>query len=106
MYLLSQILWWKLWDKQIYILLVSVFYESYCTECLCLEGGGGGSSGTTTTSGTTASGGCIQGWIADGYCDDINNNVACTYDGGDCCGSYVNIQFCTQCQCLEWRGES
>ena len=63
--------------------------------------GGGGSGGTTTPSGTTNAGGCNQGWIADGYCDDINNNLACTYDGGDCCGSNVNTQFCTECQCLE-----
>lgn len=24
-------------------------------------------------------------FIADGYCDEINNNAACGYDGGDCC---------------------
>ena len=24
----------------------------------------------------------MQGWIADGYCDNINNNEACTFDGG------------------------
>ena len=72
-----------------------------CTECLCLEGGGGGSSGTTTPSGTTIGGDCNQGWIADGLCDDINNNLACNYDGGDCCGSNVNTQYCTQCQGLE-----
>ena len=24
-------------------------------------------------------------WIADGYCDDMNNNESCGYDGGDCC---------------------
>ena len=73
---------------------------TYCTECLCLEGGGGSSVGTTTPSGTTSSGGCNQ-FIGDGYCDDNNNNLACTYDGGDCCGSNVNIAFCTECICLE-----
>ena len=67
----------------------------WCTECLCLEEGGGGSGETTT------SGGCSQVWIGDGYCDDINNNLDCTYDGGDCCGSNVNTQYCTECQCLE-----
>ena len=69
-----------------------------CTECQCLEGEGGGTGGF----GTTPSGACNQGWIADGYCDDINNNQACTYDGGDCCGSNVNTFYCTECQCLEW----
>ena len=58
----------------------------WCTVCQCLEeGGGGGSGGTTTLSGTPSAGGCNQGWIADGWCDDINNNLACAYDGGDCC---------------------
>ena len=66
-------------------------------SCQCLEVEGGCSVGTTTSS----SGGCNQGWIADGYCDDINNNVDCTYDGGDCCGSNVNTAYCTDCQCLE-----
>ena len=69
-------------------------------SCQCLEVGGGCSVGTTTSS----SGGCNQGWIADGYCDDINNNVDCTYDGGDCCGSNVNTVYCTECQCLEVGG--
>ena len=66
-------------------------------ESFCLEEGYG-----TTTSGsgeTTMS--CNQGWIGDAYCDDINNNVNCNFDGGDCCGSIVNTQYCTECLCLE-----
>ena len=64
--------------------------------------GGGGSVGSTTSSSvTTTSGSCNQGWIADGFCDDINNNLDCSYDGGDCCGSNVNTQYCNICQCLE-----
>merc|ERR1711907_409152 len=31
------------------------------------------------------SNGCHQGWIMDGWCDDVNNNAACQWDGGDCC---------------------
>ena len=73
----------------------------FCTECQCLEGGGGGGSGGTTTGGA-----CDQGWIADGYCDDNNNNIDCTYDGGDCCGSDVNTDYCNICQCLEGGGGS
>ena len=73
----------------------------FCTECLCLEEGGEGSGETTTPSGATTSGSCNQDWIADGFCDDINNNLACTYDGGDCCGPNVNVQYCDECQmCL------
>ena len=36
----------------------------------------------------------------DNYCDDLNNNCGCEWDGGDCCGSNVNKQFCTLCECL------
>ena len=75
-------------------------------DSFCFEEGGGttptGSGGTTTSSITTSIGGeCNQGWISDAYCDDINNNVGCNFDGGDCCGSNVNTQYCTECLCLE-----
>ena len=43
-------------------------------------------------------------WNADGYCDDVNNNEACFFDGGDCCGSNVNTDYCTLWQCLEVGG--
>ena len=36
----------------------------------------------------------------DGYCNDETNNEHCNYDGGDCCGSCVNKQYCSQCACL------
>ena len=36
----------------------------------------------------------------DGYCNDETNNEYCNYDGGDCCGSCVNKQYCSQCACL------
>ena len=39
-------------------------------------------------------------WIADGFCDDINNNEACNYDGGDCCGSSIQKHFCIDCECI------
>jgi hypothetical protein len=29
--------------------------------------------------------GGIDSWMSDGYCDSINNNETCSYDGGDCC---------------------
>ena len=34
-------------------------------------------------------------------CDDVNNNEACSFDGGDCCGPNVNTDWCTECLCLE-----
>ena len=103
----------------------------YCSDCQCIypNGSGGGTTchqpttGTMTQSPTTApgttappstytsgtatattAGGCNTGWIADGYCDDINNNMECGYDGGDCCGCNVDTQYCTECQCLDPNG--
>ncbi len=39
-------------------------------------------------------------WIADKFCDDRNNIPVCDYDGGDCCGDGVNMDFCAACQCI------
>ena len=32
----------------------------------------------------------------DGHCDDENNNAACAYDGGDCCGAKVHKGYCVK----------
>ena len=39
--------------------------------------------------------------MTDGFCDDPNNTPECEYDGGDCCGADVSLDFCTQCECLD-----
>ena len=46
----------------------------------------------------------IDAEIMDQYCDDINNNLDCSYDGGDCCGCNINTDYCTECQCLDPNG--
>ena len=61
----------------------------------CLEEEDGG----TTPSGS--GGTCIEDWIGDDYCDDINNNIDCNFDGGDCCGANVNTDYCDECLCIE-----
>ena len=38
-------------------------------------------------------------WVNDGLCDDMNNNEACNYDGGDCCGVNIAKHFCAKCEC-------
>jgi hypothetical protein len=43
----------------------------------------------------------VTPWINDNICDDANNNEACQWDGGDCCGSNVDGDYCTECQCLD-----
>ena len=56
----------------------------------------------TTSSQTISSVVCaFPDWVGDGICDDGNNNHYCNYDGGDCCGSDVNTNYCYECQCLD-----
>ena len=38
-------------------------------------------------------------WLNDGFCDDMNDNKACYYDGFDCCGANVDKRFCLKCNC-------
>ena len=42
----------------------------------------------------------VELWVNDGVCDDLNNNIECNFDGGDCCGPYVNTGYCNECLCL------
>ena len=35
----------------------------------------------------------------DGYCNDETNTAECELDGGDCCGSCINTDRCTDCYC-------
>ena len=42
-----------------------------------------------------------KAWVGDGFCDDLTNNEACNFDGGDCCGPDVNRQYCMLCQCFK-----
>eukprot|EP00750_Incisomonas_marina_P012220 INCI16661.1.p1 GENE.INCI16661.1~~INCI16661.1.p1 ORF type:complete len:649 (+),score=121.52 INCI16661.1:206-1948(+) len=37
----------------------------------------------------------VFGWVADGVCDDVNNKCACSWDGGDCCGSTNKYNHCS-----------
>ena len=39
-------------------------------------------------------------WIGDGFCDDMNNNEACNYDNGDCCGIHSDHHYCIECKCI------
>ena len=37
--------------------------------------------------------------VGDGFCHDSTNNAGCNFDGGDCCGSCVNMKYCAECEC-------
>ena len=55
----------------------------------------------TTTSDGGSTGECeIPSWQGDSWCDDVNNNAACNWDGGDCCAS-TNSKTCIDCLCLD-----
>ena len=48
---------------------------------------------------------CVAGMVphpmvGDGICNDEANHIECNYDGGDCCGSCVVRQHCSDCECL------
>ena len=45
---------------------------------------------------------CNQGYlkISNGYCNDETNVAECGFDGGDCCGSCINTDFCENCTCI------
>ena len=38
--------------------------------------------------------------VQNGFCNDETNIAACNYDGGDCCGSCVLTEYCSNCDCL------
>ena len=44
--------------------------------------------------------------VPTGFCDDVNNNAFCAWDGGDCCASPTQAKdnqfgFCQACACLD-----
>ena len=39
--------------------------------------------------------------IGIGYCVDATNTANCNFDGGDCCDSNANTDFCQDCICYE-----
>merc|ERR1712037_157006 len=43
----------------------------------------------------------VPDYIGDGNCDDENNNCACGYDKGDCCGKDVKKAYCKECKCKD-----
>ena len=53
----------------------------------------------------TVNGGNLD-WINDGFCDDMNNNEDCNYDGGECCGTLTNKRYCLDCQCIRKEYET
>ena len=59
----------------------------HCTECTCFHN-------------ETCLAGLPHVLVGDGVCNDETNIAECNYDGGDCCGSCVHTEFCTQCACL------
>ena len=43
--------------------------------------------------------GILNPLVGNGYCNDITNNAGCNFDGGDCCGSCINTEQCSDCEC-------
>merc|ERR1712151_317913 len=69
--------------------------KTYCTECKCKDC-------TKQKNCPKKSGHCGDGqYQGDGNCDDSNNNCACSWDLGDCCGVAVKKAYCTECKCKD-----
>ena len=57
---------------------------------------------STPSTQTPSSNGCgAPEWATDAACDDENNNAACDFDNGACCGDNVDTEYCTDCECLD-----
>ena len=39
--------------------------------------------------------------IGNGFCNDETNHADCLYDGGDCCGSCILKDYCSECFCYQ-----
>ena len=48
----------------------------------------------------TCAAGFFHPMIGNGYCNDETNNPECNFDGGDCCGSCINTDYCNNCTCI------
>ena len=59
----------------------------HCSDCTCYHQ-------------ETCAAGFHPPSIGDGFCNDETNNVECNFDGGDCCGSCINTDRCTDCTCI------
>ena len=91
----------------IVIPIVVIYSEGESTKKSTTTTSTGGSTMNSPYSSTSSTGGCNSEWIDDNFCDDINNNMDCSYDGGDCCascGDVVNTLFCSACTCLDPNG--
>ena len=83
--------------------------KTFCTLCECFGPvPPNPSPPTTTTVPTTLStstptiGGCgAPAYATDAACDDENNNAACDFDDGACCGDNVDTLYCTKCECID-----
>merc|ERR1711981_516975 len=72
----------------------------YCSKCKCQD-----PKFKKTNKCPSNKGGCLHAsWVGDGRCDDANNNCACNWDGGDCCGvsgDTRQFSYCKACKCLD-----
>ena len=59
----------------------------YCTECKCLHQ-------------ETCLAGVNHALVGNGFCNDETNIPECNYDGGDCCGPCIDLEYCSECACF------
>ena len=81
----------------IVIPIVGIYSEGDSTKKSTTTTSSGGSTMTSPYSSTSSAGGCNSEWIGDNFCDDINNNMDC---------SYARLQLLTQVVMYQLRANA
>ena len=63
--------------------------KDHCSECACIGG----------SPDIHASDGLANVLVGNGFCNDETNKEDCDYDGGDCCASNIQKDYCSECSC-------
>lgn len=74
----------------------------WCKQCQCKDCTRFKPDGCASTFKPGAKCGSVS-FKGDGFCDDNNNNMACNWDGGDCCGPSSNKKYCKLCKCRDCK---
>ena len=67
--------------------------KDHCSECACIEDGSPESYSNVWLHGLS------NVLVGNGFCNDETNKEDCDYDGGDCCASNVQKDYCSECSC-------
>ena len=67
--------------------------KDHCSECACIADGSPDSYANVWLHGLS------NILVGNGFCNDETNKEDCDYDGGDCCASNIQKDYCSECSC-------